>query len=113
MVRSCQRLKFQLCMTEALADDVSKKNHKVHIPNVKIHTRKIIICVREKEKLSSRTILLCFIYFVSLHMLIAEPKRKTLILGIHGSVAQQLINEPFQPNLASKQTICYKQAHLF
>jgi len=99
-------------MTEALADDVSKKKHKVHIPNVKIHTRKIIICVREKEKLSSRTVLLCFIYFVSLYML-AEPKRKTLILGIHGSVAQQLINEPFQPNLASKQTICYKQAHLF
>ena len=99
-------------MTEALADDVSKKNHKVHIPNVKIHTRKIIICVREKEKLSSRTVLLCFIYFVSFYML-AEPKRKTLILGIHGSVAQQLINEPFQPNLESKQTICYKQAHLF
>ena len=90
-----------------------RKKHKVHIPNVKIHTRKIIICVRGKEKLPSRTILLCFIYFVSLYKLIAEPKRKTLILGIHASVAQQLINEPFQPNLASKQTICYKQAHLF
>ena len=43
-------------------------------------------------------------------MLIEEPKRKTLILGIHGSVAQQLIDELFQPNLASKQIICYKQA---